>query len=145
MEVYTIGFTKKTAEEFFGALRRREIKRLIDVRLKNNSQLAGFAKQTDLAFFLKELCQTEYIHEPLLAPTEEILNDYKKKRNTWEDYEKRFLSLMADRKIEQKLNYELFKVPTVLLCSEGSSRYCHRRLILEYLQDKWGDLSIVHL
>jgi uncharacterized protein (DUF488 family) len=64
MEVYTIGFTKKTAEEFFGALRRREIKRLIDVRLKNNSQLAGFAKQTDLAFFLKELCQTEYIHDP---------------------------------------------------------------------------------
>ncbi|KFD41424.1 hypothetical protein DK28_0209210, partial [Peptococcaceae bacterium SCADC1_2_3] len=97
-----------------------------------------------LSVILKGFC-SGIIHEPLLAPTEEILNDYKKKRNTWEDYEKRFLSLMADRKIEQKLNYELFKVPTVLLCSEGSSRYCHRRLILEYLQDKWGDLSIVHL
>jgi len=131
MEVYTIGFTKKSAEEFFGLLRAAGIKRLLDVRLNNVSQLAGFAKRDDLRFFLKELCGADYIHEPLLAPTQELLDGYKKLKGSWCDYEERFLALMAERKIEEKIDRRLFEVPTVLLCSEGTAGRCRRRLVLE--------------
>ncbi len=145
MEIYTIGFAKKSAEEFFGALKRNGIKRLIDIRLNNTSQLAGYAKMNDLKYFLKELCSAEYIHELLLAPTNEILTSYKKRKITWEDYEKRFLELMAERKIEEKIDRNLFDGPTVLLCSEAKADHCHRRLALEYLQNKWGTFKIIHL
>lgn len=145
MRVYTIGFSKKSAEEFFGKLMDVGIKRLVDVRLNNTSQLAGFAKRDDLAFFLKHLCGAEYIHEPLLAPTQEMLDAYKKKQDTWQDYEQKFLALMAKRKIEEKISKELFSIPTVLLCSEDSAKRCHRRLVLEYLQEKWGGLEVLHL
>jgi uncharacterized protein (DUF488 family) len=145
MEIYTIGFAKKSAEAFFGALRKAGIKRLIDIRLNNTSQLAGFTKRDDLKFFLKELCNSEYIHEPLLAPTPEILNSYKKKKITWQEYEQRFLELMAERKIEERIDQNLFNGPTVLLCSESKSDRCHRRLVLEYLQNKWGSFRITHL
>jgi len=145
MEIYTIGFAKKKAEEFFGALRRNGIKRLIDIRLNNTSQLAGYTKRDDLRFFLKELCGAEYLHEPLLAPTPEILNSYKKKKIEWQDYEQRFLELMAQRKIEEKIDRSLFDSPTVLLCSETKAEHCHRRLVLEYLQNKWGSFKIVNL
>jgi uncharacterized protein (DUF488 family) len=145
MEVYTIGFTKKSAEEFFGLLRAAGIKRLLDVRLNNVSQLAGFAKRDDLRFFLKELCGADYIHEPLLAPTQELLDGYKKLKGSWCDYEERFLALMAERKIEEKIDRRLFEVPTVLLCSEATADRCHRRLVLEYLKTKWGEFDIVHL
>lgn len=146
MEVYTIGFTKKTATEFFGALKRAGVKRLLDVRLNNSSQLAGFAKKDDLRFFLAEICGAEYIHEPLLAPTQDLLDDYKKKKGRWEDYESRFLHLMAERRVEDKIDPKLFEVPTALLCSEATAEHCHRRLVLEYLRNKWGNnLAIVHL
>lgn len=145
MEIYTIGFAKKSAEAFFGALRKAGIKRLIDIRLSNTSQLAGFTKKDDLKFFLKELCDAEYIHEPLLAPTLEILNSYKKKKISWQEYEQRFLELMAERKIEEKIDRSLFNCPTVLLCSEPKADRCHRRLVLEYLQNNWGNLKIMHL
>ena len=145
MEICSIGFTQKTAEEFFSLLRRAGIRRLLDVRLKNVSQLAGFAKREDLPFFLRELCGAEYRHETLLAPTAEILDEYKKKQGPWPEYEARFLALMAERKIEQKIDRALFSVPTVLLCSEPAATHCHRRLVLEYLRDKWGDLEITHL
>jgi len=145
VEVYTIGFTKRTAAEFFGTLRRASIKRLLDVRLNNTSQLAGFTKEGDLPFFLNELCGAEYIHEPLLAPTNGLLRDFKKKKVSWDVYKQRFLQLMADRKIEEKINKNQFSVPTALLCSERSAVHCHRRLILEYLHNKWGNLKIVHL
>ncbi len=145
MEIYTIGFAKKSAEAFFGALRKAGIKRLIDIRLSNTSQLAGFTKKDDLKFFLKELCDAEYIHEPLLAPTLEILNSYKKKKISWQEYEQRFLELMAERKIEEKIDRSLFNGPTVLLCSEPKADRCHRRLVLEYLQNNWGNLRIIHL
>src|SRR6202049_2605082 len=98
MEIFTIGFTKKTAAEFFGLLKRHGIKRLIDVRLNNVSQLAGFAKREDLQFFLRELCGADYLHEPLLAPTQELLDAYKKEKGSWAEYERRFLALMAARK-----------------------------------------------
>jgi uncharacterized protein (DUF488 family) len=145
LEIYTIGFTKKTAAQFFGSLKQAGIKRLIDIRLNNSSQLAGFAKKEDLAFFLKEICAIEYIHGPLLAPTQEILDAYKKRKGSWSDYEERFLALMRERRIEESISPELFKVPTVLLCSEVTAEHCHRRLVLEYLQEKWGKIEIVHL
>jgi len=145
MEVYTIGFTKRTAAEFFGALKRAGVKRLLDVRLNNSSQLAGFTKKDDLPFFLKEICGTEYVHEPLLAPTQELLKDYRKKNGSWQEYERRFVQLMEQRKIEEKIDRRLFDVPTVLLCSETTAKHCHRRLVLEYLGKKWGQVKAVHL
>jgi len=145
MEVYTIGFTKKPASKFFGELRRVQIKHLIDVRLNNSSQLAGFTKKDDLIFFLNEICDVSYSHEPLLAPTSEILTSYKKKKISWLDYEKRFLNLMIERKVEEKINRNIFVELTVLLCSESAAEHCHRRLVLEYLQSKWGNLEIIHL
>ncbi|MCJ7469158.1 DUF488 domain-containing protein [Candidatus Bathyarchaeota archaeon] len=145
MEIYTIGFAKKSAEAFFGALRKAGIKRLIDIRLNNTSQLAGFTKREDLKFFLKELCDAEYIHEPLLAPTQEILDSSKKKKIGWEEYEHRFIDLIAERKIEEKVDQILFDGPTVLLCSESKAEHCHRRLVLEYLLKKWGNIKVTHL
>lgn len=145
MAVYTIGFTKKSAAEFFGTLRRAGIKRLLDVRLSNSSQLGGFTKRDDLAYFLDAILGAEYRHEPLLAPTRELLDQYKKRRGSWRDYEEAFLTLMRDRAIESQLDRSLFEGPTVLLCSEPTAERCHRRLVLEYLRDRWGHLGIIHL
>ncbi|HZR98456.1 MAG TPA: DUF488 domain-containing protein [Chloroflexota bacterium] len=145
MEVYTIGFTKRTASDFFGALRRAGIQRLLDVRLNNASQLAGFTKREDLAYFLRELCGAEYVHDTRLAPTQELLADYRKRGASWEEYERRFRTLMAERQPEKLLDPSLFAVPTVLLCSETTAERCHRRLVLEHLQQHWGELQIVHL
>lgn len=145
MEIYTTGFTKKTAAQFFGSLKQVGIKQLIDVRLNNSSQLAGFTKKEDLPFFLKEICAIEYLYEPLLAPTQDILDAYKKHKGSWLDYEQRFLALMQERRIEEKIQPTLFEIPTVLLCSEATAEYCHRRLVLEYLRDKWGEIEIVHI
>jgi uncharacterized protein (DUF488 family) len=145
MEVYTTGFTKKTAAQFFGSLKQAGIKQLIDIRLNNSSQLAGFTKKEDLRFFLKEICGIEYRHEPLLAPTQDMLGAYKKQKGSWSDYEQRFLSLMRERKIEEKIDPKLFETPTVLLCSEATAEHCHRRLVSEYLREKWGNLEIIHL
>lgn len=145
MEIYTIGFTKRTAAEFFGALKRAGIKRLMDVRLNNVSQLAGFTKRDDLPFFLNEICDAEYVHQPLLAPTQEMLDAYKKKKGSWQEYERRFLQLMEDRKIEDRIDRSLFVTPTALLCSEATADHCHRRLVVDYLKNKWGDLKVVHL
>jgi len=145
MEVCSIGFTQKTAEQFFTLLRRAGIRRLLDVRLNNVSQLAGFTKREDLRYFLREICGADYRHEPLLAPTREILDEYKKHKGSWPAYEEKFLALMADRKIEDSLDRALFAIPTALLCSEPTAEHCHRRLVLDYLRDKWGDLTITHL
>ena len=145
MEVYTIGFTQRSAESFFGVLRAAGVKRLVDIRLNNTSQLAGFAKRDDLAFFLKELCGAEYLHEPRLAPTEEILDAVKKGKGSWAEYERSFLGLMAERRVEESLPRDLFAVPTVLLCSEPKPARCHRRLVAEYLSLKWGGIQPVHL
>ena len=145
MEIYSIGFTQKTAEQFFGILKRHGIKQLLDVRLKNVSQLSGFAKQADLEYFLREICGAQYIHAPILAPTNEMLAAYKKEKGSWEEYETQFLRLMAERKVESAIAPSLLSTPTVLLCSEPTAEYCHRRLVLEYLEAKWGDLKIQHL
>jgi len=146
VEVYSIGFTQKTARQFFGLLKGAGIRRLLDVRLNNSSQLAGFSKRDDLEFFLHEICAAEYRHEPLLAPTQAMLDSFKKKKTaTWQEYEAEFLALMAERRVELNLDRSLFSIPTVLLCSEPSPENCHRRLALEYLAEKWGGLTIVHL
>jgi uncharacterized protein (DUF488 family) len=121
------------------------IRRLLDVRLNNSSQLAAFSKRDDLAYFLREICQAEYIHEPLLAPEQTMLDAYKKQKGSWDEYERQFLALMRARRVEQRLDPALFAVPTVLLCSEATAEHCHRRLVLEYLQQAWGGIEIVHL
>jgi uncharacterized protein YeaO (DUF488 family) len=107
--------------------------------------LAGFAKRDDLAFFLREICQAEYIHVPLLAPTQEMLDAYKKDKGEWEQYENQFLALMREREIERNLDRALFEVAAVLLCSEKTAEHCHRRLVLDYLAEKWGEIKAVHL
>jgi len=125
-------------------LKKTGIKRLLDVRLNNSSRLAGFARRADLPFFLKELCGAEYLHEPRLAPTREILNTYRE-GGGWPNYEGAFLDLLRDRRVEETLDRNLFEVPTVLLCSEATADYCHRRLVLEYLDHEWGGIRAVHL
>ena len=143
--VYTIGFTKKTAAEFFGALREAGVQRVVDVRLNNSSQLARFTKRDDLPFFLRELCGADYVHEPLLAPTQELIDAYKKRKGPWDNFEQGFLELMVARRIEERIDRALVSVPTVLLCSEATAEHCHRRLAAEYLRTKWGGFDIVHL
>jgi len=145
MEIYSIGFTQKSASEFFGTLKAHGIERLLDVRLNNTSQLAGFAKQADLAYFLGEICGAAYEHEPLLAPTQEMLDAFKKHKGSWDVYEQSFLSLMKERKIESAINWQSFAKRTVLLCSEPTAEHCHRRLVLEYLQQHWEGTEIHHL
>jgi uncharacterized protein (DUF488 family) len=146
VEIFTIGFTKTTAENFFGRLKSSRIERLLDVRLNNRSQLAGFAKEKDLAYFLRELVGARYEHAPLLAPTQEILDAYKKKgAMPWVQYEDSFLTLMRDRGIENSVDRAGFEQRTVLLCSEDTPDRCHRRLVAEYLADRWGDIEIIHL
>lgn len=144
MKVYTIGFTKKNAEQFFSRLKQPGLVRVIDARLNNVSQLAGFTKKDDLRFFLKRINGIDYLHRPDLAPTKDILDEYKKNGGDWDTYERRFLELMARRKIETTVPKELID-GACLLCSEPTPEHCHRRLVAEYLRSRWGDLEIKHL
>jgi uncharacterized protein (DUF488 family) len=146
MEIYSIGFTKTTAEGFFGRLNRAGVRRLLDVRRNPSSQLSGFAKDRDLPYFLRELVNAEYAHEPLLAPTDELLAAYKRQHQMpWIEYEERFIALLREREIERRLDRSEFVTPTALLCSEATAEHCHRRLVLEYLSDRWGGFQITHL
>lgn len=144
MKVFTIGFTKKSAEQFFEKLKRSGVTRIVDVRLNNVSQLSGFTKRDDLRYFAKEICGIEYTHLPELAPTKDILDALKKNKGSWEEYEKKFLRLMEDRRIEERVSKETME-GGCLLCSEDKPHYCHRRLVAEYLNRKWGDLDVRHL
>ena len=145
MEIYSAGFTKHGARRFFGALKQHRIERLVDVRLNNTSQLASFAKRDDLEFFLEELLGAEYRHEPLLAPTQELLDAYKKNNGDWKTYEEGFLDLLTSRRVEDVLSKDLFQPRTLLLCSEHTPEHCHRRLVIEYLNVHWGGVSGIHL
>lgn len=142
--VFTIGFTKKTAEQFFTRLKQPGLLRLIDVRLNNVSQLAGFAKRDDLRFFLQRICGIDYIHAPALAPTKDLLNEYKKNGGDWASYERKFLNLMTERRIEKNMLITVID-GGCLLCSEATPEHCHRRLVAEYLRDQWHGLEIKHL
>lgn len=146
MEIYTIGFTQKSAERFFRLLIDVKIQRLVDVRLNNVSQLAGFSKRDDLAYFVRELCGASYEHEPLLAPSQGILDEFKKRRGAWSAYEVAFLDLMKTRRVEERLDRAAFaERRSVLLCSEPTAEHCHRRLVVDYLGTQWGDVSAIHL
>ena len=145
LDVYTIGSGRRSAAAFFGALREAGIRRLVDVRLHNSSQLAGFAKRDDLAYFLRELCEAEYRHEPLLAPSEEQFDAYKRRGGAWDSFARDYLALLAERRVEEALSPDLFAVPTVLLCGEPTAERCHRRLALDYLVSRWGNIRAIHL
>lgn len=144
MNVFTIGFTKKTARKFFGLLRASGAVRVVDVRLNNVSQLAGFAKKDDLAFFLREICGIDYVHVPQLAPTAEMLDAYRKIHKDWTAYEAQFLALMAQRRVQDVVPREIV-ANGCLLCSEDQPHYCHRRLVAQYLAHYWGNVNIAHL
>lgn len=145
MNIFTIGFTKKSAEVFFTRLSEAGVKRLIDVRLKNVSQLAGFAKRDDLRYFAKAICAIDYVHLPELAPTAGILDPYKKaKHGDWQLYERQFLDLMRERHIESTTPRETLD-GGCLLCSEETADHCHRRLVAEYLKEHWPDVEIEHI
>ena len=144
MKIFTIGFTKKSAESFFTKLQLAGVSRLVDVRLHNVSQLAGFAKRDDLRYFLSVICRIDYVHLPELAPTQSLLDEYKKQKGDWNLYERRFLDLMIARQIENKVSRQLLE-GACLLCSEDKPARCHRRLVAEYLKDKWGGVEIEHV
>jgi uncharacterized protein (DUF488 family) len=144
MKIFTLGFTKKSAKEFFTKLTEAGVKRLVDIRLNNVSQLAGFTKREDLRFFTETICRIEYIHLPILAPTQDILDEYKKNGGAWSVYETKFLDLISKRRIEEVVSKETLD-GACLLCSEETPQNCHRRLIAEYLKKKWGDVQIMHI
>lgn len=144
MTLYTIGFTRKPASEFFRLLRESGARRLVDVRLRPGGQLSGFAKQDDLAYFLRELCGMDYIHMPELAPTTPVLEGLRKGHRHWPTYEREFLALMEERRVAETVDRESL-ANAALLCSEDSPERCHRRLVAEHLRARWGDVEVVHL
>ncbi len=144
MKLFTLGFTKKSAEEFFGRLKRSGARRLVDVRLNNISQLAGFTKKDDLRFFTQAICGIPCAHLPILAPTRKALDGYKKEKGGWDAYERVFLALMSERRIEHAVSRDELQ-DACLLCSEDTPEHCHRRLVAEYLKRHWEDVEIIHL
>ncbi len=143
--VSTIGFTQTTAEQFFKRLQTAGVKKIVDVRLNNTSQLAGFAKSDDLKYFLKAIGNIQYVHAPMLAPTDPMLKAYKKDKGDWSVYEGRFLALLKERRVEQRVKPEELQ-DACLLCSEALPHHCHRRLVCEYLNEQWNaQLSVKHL
>lgn len=145
MNIYTIGFTKKSARQFFDLIRRHQIGRVIDIRLRPDGQLAGFAKGADLAFFLEALADCEYHHFDVLAPSQDLLDAYRQDKD-WQQYEQRFESLMDARNVPACLDAAFFaEKRCCLLCSEDVPDHCHRRLVAERLARHWPDVQIVHL
>ena len=145
ISVSTIGFTQTSAKDFFHRLKKSGVRKVIDVRLNNTSQLSAFAKSEDLKYFLRDLANIDYVHLPILAPTDDMLRAYKTEKGRWEEYEPKFLSLMSSRHIESRLTPEMLD-GTCLLCSEATPHQCHRRLVLEYLSQKWPEtINVQHL
>lgn len=144
IKLYTIGFTGKPAEKFFSLLTDAGVNKIIDTRINNVSQLAGFAKGTDLKFFAKKIGDISYEHNIDLAPTKELLSRYRDKQMNWLEYETEYLNLLDMRKIAQKIEIEKLH-ENCLLCSEHTPEKCHRRLLAEYLQHVRNDIEIIHL
>lgn len=145
MKLFTIGFTRKNARQFFEALRKAGVRKIVDIRLNNRSQLAGFSKRDDLEYFAEVICGIEYRHLPDLAPTQEMLDALKKRNGSWGQYEVRFNLLMGERGAIEKMDRAFFEDPSCLLCSEATPEHCHRRLVAEALRRRWPDMEIVHL
>ncbi|MDB6167800.1 MAG: hypothetical protein JWM88_664 [Verrucomicrobia bacterium] len=145
VQIFTIGFTRKSARKFFGLLKRSGTKRIVDVRLNNVSQLAGFAKREDLQYFAETICGIGYVHVPELAPTQPMLDAYRNEGGGWPGFEREFIQLMRRRKVEESVPKSLIN-GGCLLCSEDQPHQCHRRLVAEYLTEKWGgDVAVEHL
>lgn len=146
MKLYTIGFTQKRAETFFGLLQHNGIQQVVDIRLNPGGQLSGFAKQEDLPYFLDRLAGgCRYIHMLELAPTKEILDEYRSGLS-WEEYAPRFQALMDERRIPESLNQSVFlEQVSCLLCSEAGPEKCHRRLVAERMAAHWPGVEIIHL
>jgi uncharacterized protein (DUF488 family) len=143
MELFTIGFTKSSAESFFSRLREAGVTRVVDVRISNTSQLSGFAKRDDLAFFLRELGGIEYEHRLELAPSEELFKAYRG-GGTWEDLESGYRALLRERAVETSIDPSDLD-GAALLCSEAGPEQCHRRLAAEHLAAAWSDVTVTHL
>ena len=146
MKLYTIGFTQKSAREFFNKIKSNNIELLVDIRLNNVSQLAGFAKGKDLEYFLKEICNCEYSHDDVFAPTKVLLDNYRSNKVAWSEYEDVFAKIMENRQIEERFKklYSNYK-NVCLLCTEPTAEQCHRRLVAEYLQKHVENIEIIHI
>lgn len=145
MKLYTIGFTKKSAQQFFELLAEHHIECVVDIRLHPDGQLAGFSKKEDLRYFLKRLIDCDYRHIPALAPTDEILKAYRKNHD-WRRYEQAFEQLMDQRGVPEILDRTLFEEKVCcLLCSEDKPDKCHRRLVAERIARAWEHVEIIHL
>ncbi len=145
-KIFTIGFTKKTAEEFFSLLEKNNIACVVDVRLNNTSQLAAFSKFPDIKFFLNRICRINYIHDIKLAPTKNILNEGKKHSIDWHEYEIEFEKLMKEREINEYIFENYSSADNLcLLCSEPTPEKCHRRLVAEKFSKVFKDVKIIHL
>lgn len=144
--IYTIGYTQKSAEKFFNLLKRNNITKLIDIRISNSSQLAGFAKGKDLPFFLKKICDISYVHKTDLAPTKQLLDMWHCKKVTWSQYEEIYINILVQRSIIEKYKIDAFD-KSCLLCSEATPEQCHRRLLAEFLKknNSGKEVKIVHL
>ena len=144
MNLYTTGIVKHSAQHFFEVLKHEGVKRMLDIRLKNTSQLAGFTKKQDLPYFLQELCGISYYHMQELAPTNDILVDYKR-NGLWDEYEEKFKNLMRERRIIERLKKGFFGEKCCLLCVEATPEHCHRRLVAEAIRQRWPEINIIHL
>ena len=144
MTLFTIGFTQSTAENFFSRLKKAKVKILLDTRLNNQSQLAGFAKKDDLPYFLSKIAKIKYSHMPQLAPSKTILDDYRHKKISWKVYEKRYLELIKKRNVKKLFKLSQLK-DACFLCSEAKPDHCHRRLLSDFFMQKFKKLKVVHL
>jgi len=144
VKVFTIGYADKNARKFFTILKEAGIKKVIDVRLYNTSQLAGFTKKQDIGYFLQSIVGAEYVHMPIMAPTKQLLNDYKKGLINWQQYETQFKAIIAQRQIQKHIILQDMDM-SCFLCSEAKPDNCHRRLVAEYLAEHWQNISIQHL
>jgi len=142
--IFTIGYAGRNAHQFFSTLKQTGIKKVIDVRLYNTSQLAGFAKKQDIEYFLRVIVGADYIHLSIMAPTKQLLNNYKKGLISWQQYETQFKEIIAHRQIEKRIMPQDADM-VCFLCSEAKADNCHRRLVAEYLAEHWQNASIHHL
>ena len=145
MEIFTIGFGGKTASQFFESLKVAGVQQLVDVRLNNVSQLAGFTKRSDLPYFLNEIARIDYRHELLLAPEDEDLKAYRKKQLSWDAYAAKYAQVLQDRDVAHQLSTRDLPERIALLCSEPAAEKCHRRIAAEYFESRWPGVTVIHL
>jgi uncharacterized protein (DUF488 family) len=145
--LYTIGFTKKSAEEFFTLLRENDVRMLLDIRLNNTNQLAGFTKQQDLAYFTRELLGIPYVHDPRFAPQAETISTYRKGKGAFGPFREEFMKTMEERRIREviRADYSDRLDRCCLLCSEKDADSCHRKIVAELMQEVYPDLEVIHL